>query len=201
MRAIANSGQARDWHVMAWDLRIAIFVTATVLLLYVSRASLLRPRSHGFFRFLAWEAIVGLTLLNAPVWFRRWLSWNQIISWILLLVSFIPLGLGIGGLRLRGQADPIARGDRALLAFERTTKLVVVGVFRYIRHPMYCSLLLLTWGLFFKGLSAVGGVLASAATLCLLLTARADEAECLRAFGNDYRNYMQRTRMFIPYVL
>ena len=47
---------------MAWDLRIAIFVGATLLLLYVSRASLRRPRSHGFFRFFAWEAILGLTL-------------------------------------------------------------------------------------------------------------------------------------------
>jgi len=200
MPAIANSGQDRDAQVMPWNLRIAIFITCTLLLLYVSRASLLRPRSHGFFRFFAWEAIVGLLLLNAPLWFRRWLSWNQIISWLLLLVSFIPLGLGVGGLRGRGQADPKARRDSELLAFERTTKLVDVGVFQYIRHPMYCSLLLLTWGLFFKDPSPTGAALASAATLSLVLTAKADEAECIEAFGDEYKNYMQRTRMFIPYV-
>ena len=83
-------------------------------------------------------------------------------------------------LRRRGQADPKARADTELLAFERTTKLVTVGIFRYIRHPMYCSLLLLTWGLFFKDPSSTGAALASAATLSLLLTAKADEAECIR---------------------
>jgi protein-S-isoprenylcysteine O-methyltransferase Ste14 len=186
---------------MSWDLRIAVFVTATLPLLYVSRASLVRPRSHGFFRFFAWEAIVGLSILNAPVWFRSWLSRNQIISWIMLLVSLIPLALGVGGLRRRGQPDPKARADTGLLAFERTTQLVSAGIFGYIRHPMYCSLLLLTWGLFFKDLSTGSAALASAGTLSLLLTAKADEAECLRAFGNDYRNYMQRTRMFIPHLL
>jgi protein-S-isoprenylcysteine O-methyltransferase Ste14 len=186
---------------MNWDIRVAVFVLATLLLLYVSRGSLFRPRSHGFFRFFAWEAILALALVNVPVWFRRWLSWNQIISWILLFLSLIPLTLGVHGLRRGGRADPNARGDSDLLALERTTKLVSVGIFRYIRHPMYCSLLLLTWGLFFKDPSVVGGSLAFAATLGLLLTAKADEAECLRAFGNDYRNYMQRTRMFIPYAL
>ena len=65
---------------------------------------------------------------------------------------------------------------------------------------MYCSLLVLTWGLFFKDPSSTGAALASAATLSLVLTAKADEAECIGAFGDDYRNYMKRTRMFIPYV-
>ena len=185
---------------MPWDLQIAIFITSTLLLLYVSRASLLRPRSHGFFRFFAWEAIVSLALLNAAAWFRRWLSWSQLVSWLLLLISLIPLGLGVDGLRRGGQADRKARGNIELMPFERTTKLVTVGIFRYIRHPMYGSLLLLAWGLFFKDPSWAGAALASAATLSLVLTAQADEAECIGAFGDEYRNYMRRTRMFIPYV-
>ena len=186
---------------MALDLRVVVFVAATLALLYVSRASLRRPQSHGFFRFFAWEAILGLVLMNAPVWFRRWLSWNQIVSWILLMASIVPLVLGVDGLRRRGQADPNARADAALLAFERTTRLVAVGVFRYIRHPMYSSLLLLTWGVYFKKPSAVATALACASTTALLLTVKADEAECLEAFGLQYRDYMNRTRMLIPYVL
>ena len=200
MRAIANSGQDRNWKVMAWALRIVVFAAATLVLVYVSRASLRSPRSHGFFRIFAWEAIVGLVLLNAPVWFRRWLSWNQIISWLLLLVSLIPLGLGVAGLLRGGQASTKARQAPQLLAFERTAKLVTAGIFRFIRHPMYCSLLVLTWGLFFKDPSSTGAALACAATLCLVLTAKADEAECIEAFGDEYRKYMRRTRMFIPYV-
>jgi protein-S-isoprenylcysteine O-methyltransferase Ste14 len=32
-------------------------------------------------------------------------------------------------------------------------------------------------------------------------TARADEAECVRYFGQPYREYMKRTRMFVPWLL
>jgi hypothetical protein len=38
-----------------------------------------------------------------------------------------------------------------------------------------------------------GGLLALAATLALIATAKADEAECTRFFGPAYRDYMQRT--------
>ena len=41
-----------------------IFLLATLGIGYISRASLLAPRSHGFYRFFAWEAILALTLLN-----------------------------------------------------------------------------------------------------------------------------------------
>ena len=142
-----------------------------------------------------------MALINIPVWFHHWRSWYQTISWILLFSSFIPLGLGLDALRRRGgPRDPNARPELELLAFERTSRLVSEGVFRYIRHPLYCSLLLLAWGLFFKSPSPIGVALAAVATLSLLLTARADEAECLQTFGTEYRNYMQRTKMFLPYV-
>jgi protein-S-isoprenylcysteine O-methyltransferase Ste14 len=186
---------------MGSDPRIGMFVAATLLLLYISRASLRKPRSHGFYRFFAWEAILGLTLINVPLWFRHWLSWNQIVSWIVLMASIIPLVLGVDALRRRGEADRSARADTTLLAFERTTRLVTAGVFRYIRHPMYSSLLLLTWGIFFKNPSPVGTILACVSTVFLLLTAKADEAECLEVFGSEYRDYMRRTRMLIPYVV
>ena len=36
------------------------------------------------------------------------------------------------------------------------------------------------------------------ATLFLIATARADEAECIPYFGQSYREYMKKTKMFIP---
>ena len=56
------------------------------------------------------------------------------------------------------------------------------------------------WGVLFKDPSLPGGLLALAATLGLIATARADEAECTRFFGPAYRDYMQRTRMFVPFL-
>lgn len=181
-----------------WQL--IVFVAASCALVYVSRQSLTRPRSHGFYRFFVWELMLALLLLNIGAWFRDWLSWHQVIAWVLLFGSLIPLIFGVQALRERGKPDASHRAEPGLMGFERTTKLVTDGVFRYIRHPLYSSLFLLDWGIFFKLPSWIGLVLASGATLFLLATARSDEAECIERFGLEYRQYMQRTRMFIPYI-
>jgi protein-S-isoprenylcysteine O-methyltransferase Ste14 len=123
------------------------------------------------------------------------------LSWTLLVVSLVPLVLGVPALRRRTAGAQQTRIEPELLGFEKTGSLISEGVFKYIRHPLYCSLLLLAWGLFFKAPSWVAGLLGAAATIFLLLTARADERECMTTFGDDYRSYMHRTKMFIPYVL
>jgi protein-S-isoprenylcysteine O-methyltransferase Ste14 len=186
---------------MPAEIRWTIFGVVSVLLAWVSRRSLLSARTHGFYRFFAWEMIVLLVLLNASAWFRDWLSLHQLISWAFLLVSLVPLILGLRALRARGMPDQSQRPDSTLLGFERTTQLVSGGIYRFIRHPLYCSLLLLAWGVFFKAPSTVAFLLAAAATGLLLMTARMDERECLQVFGSEYGEYMRRTRMFIPFVV
>ncbi len=177
------------------------FVLGSVVLIVISWTSLRHPNSHGFYRFFAWEAILGLIVLNIPKWFSRWLAWYQIISWILLFACLVPLIFGVQFLRTRGKPSKEERPDEQLMTFERTTKLVTSGIYRYIRHPLYSSLLLLAWGVFFKAPSQIGITLALLATLFLYATAKADEAECVQVFGSDYREYMKRTKMFIPYVI
>jgi protein-S-isoprenylcysteine O-methyltransferase Ste14 len=163
----------------------------------VSYASLRKPRSHGFYRFFAWEAILALVLLNLPVWFLRPFAWHQLISWALLIISLFLVITGLNLLRTTGNPQP-ERQDPTLLGLEKTTKLVTTGLYRHIRHPMYSSLLFLAGGVFFKQLSWLGLALAAAATYCLVRTARLEEIENIQYFGAAYQDYKQRTRMFIP---
>ena len=93
------------------------------------------------------------------------------------------------------------RVDATLYEFEKTSRLVSSGVFRYIRHPMYASLLALTWAVFCQDPSWPGLALAGLATALLVRTTLADEAECLAYFGEEYRRYMQRTRRYLPFLL
>ncbi len=176
------------------------FIVLTLVLVYISRKSLGSPQSHGFYRFLAWECILGLFLLNMRFWIYKPLAWNQLIAWILLFASFIPLGFGIHFLRTQGKQAEKREGDPALYGFEKTTNLVTNGIYKYIRHPLYCSLLLLTWGIFFKHITLTVATLAITATIFLVFTAKADEAECIRFFGSQYKDYMKRSKMFIPYI-
>jgi protein-S-isoprenylcysteine O-methyltransferase Ste14 len=83
---------------------------------------------------------------------------------------------------------------------EATTHLVTTGIFQFIRHPLYASLIYLSWGIFFKSPSLLGGCLAVVSTGFLIATARADESECLVKFGDEYIEYMKKTKMFIPLV-
>ncbi|MGE5074003.1 MAG: methyltransferase family protein, partial [Anaerolineae bacterium] len=140
--------------------RVAAFAVGSIGLICVSRKALARPRSHGFYRFFAWELMLVLLLLNLPRWFTNWLAWHQLISWFLLVVCIVPLAYGVKALSKRGEPDAAQRAEPELMAFERTTKLVTDGVYRYIRHPLYSSLFLLNWGIFFKAPSWIGLALA-----------------------------------------
>jgi protein-S-isoprenylcysteine O-methyltransferase Ste14 len=181
-------------------VKLACFLLATVGLVYVSRASLAVPGSHGFYRFFVWEAILGLALLNIDAWIRDPFSWHQLISWTLLVISAFLVVAGVRLLRQMGEPDA-QRDDVPMVAFEKTTTLVTTGAYRYVRHPLYSSLLFLAWGIFFKDPSWLGGLLAVAATLFLVATARVEEAENLRFFGEEYRDYARQTKMFIPFLL
>ncbi|MBM4329481.1 MAG: isoprenylcysteine carboxylmethyltransferase family protein [Deltaproteobacteria bacterium] len=181
-------------------LKLVIFVAASIGLIYVSRASLRAPGSHGFYRFFAWEFILALFLLNVEFWFVDPFSWRQLIAWFLLFASLPPLAFGVHGLVTRGKPAERRESEEHLLAFEKTTTLVTTGLYRYIRHPLYSSLLFLAWGIFFKLPSWPGAILALAATLALIATAKADEAECIRFFGPAYQEYMKETKMFVPFL-
>ena len=180
--------------------KLIAFAVLSVCLICISWGSLRTPHSHGFYRFFAWEFIVALFLLNVDAWFRDPFSWHQLASWFLLIVSIIPLAFGVRSLASQGRPVKHRQAEPQLLAFEKTTTLVNTGIYHYIRHPLYSSLLFLAWGIFFKVPTWLGALLALGATLFLLATARVDEAECIRFFGPAYETYMKQTKRFVPFL-
>lgn len=179
--------------------KVIAFVAVSAGLVWLSRASLRKPRYHGFYRLFAFEAILALILLNFDCWFCRPLSTHQIVSWLLLAVS--AAGATHGYLLLLKAGEPDSRrDDPSLIGIERTTELVQIGAYRYIRHPIYSSGLLGAWGVFFKQPSLMGACLAIITTFFFTATAKTEEAENVAYFGAAYQDYMKRTKMFIPYL-
>lgn len=172
-------------------LKLIIFAVASIGIVFASRNSLRNPHSHGFFRFFAFESTLVLLLLNLEHWFSDAFSPLQIISWLLLLASLL---LAIHGFYLIYTLGSPKRG------IEDTTTLVTLGAYRYIRHPLYTSLLLVSWGIFFKNPSILDGILALGICTFVVATAKAEEAENLHKFGADYAEYRKTTRMFLPFV-
>ena len=172
-------------------LEIIIFLIGSIGIIWISIPSLRQPGSHGFYRFFVWEIILGAFVLNLRDWFVQPMAWHQIISWILLIASLVLIIYGVILLRMVGKPTD---------ELEATTQLVTKGIYHFIRHPLYASLLYLAWGLFFKSPSLLDGCLAVVTTAFLYATARADEKECVLKFGEKYTDYMKQTRMFIPLV-
>lgn len=184
---------------MGNQFKLIVFVILTVGIAWLSRRSLREFRSHGFYRFFAWELILGLVLLNLDVWFSDPFSWHQLISWPLLLVSLYLIVHAVVLFRTAGGAGN-REGDPTLIGIEKTGHLVTSGPYRYIRHPFYSSLLFLALGAFFKQPSWLGGVLCALAIIMLVATAKIEEVENIAFFGEEYRTYMQQTKMFVPFI-
>ena len=181
-------------------IRYLAFAIGSVVLVTLSRKTLTHLRSHGFYRFFAWECILALIILNFPYWEINPFAPHQLISWLFLAISIFLVIHGVRLLKLIGKPSE-NRPDTELLAFEKTTQLVTVGAYKYIRHPLYSSLLFLAWGVFFKQPASLPGLLlALTASFFLLLTAKSDESECLLHFGDAYQVYMLGTKRFIPFL-
>jgi len=174
-------------------MRLIIFIVGTLGIAYFSwRLSIREKRFHGIYRFFVFEGILGLILLNYPYWFNKPFSLPQIISWI-VLIGAIPLSLG-GYYSLKMIGEP--RGN-----FENTSKLVMQGIYKYIRHPMYASLTLLLLGIFLKHVSVINTFIFSVSIIFLFATAKKEEKEMIQKFGDEYTLYLKKTKMFIPFIL
>ncbi len=180
--------------------RLLIFLTATVVLLFVSRGALRNPRVHGFYRFFAFEGVVGLMLLNGAWGPTNSPPWLMGVGQLLIVISILFVALAYLQLRRSGGFRE-RRATPENLPFENTARLVTGGIYRLIRHPMYSSLLLLAWAMFLRYPTLAGGVLLALTTLCLVAAARVEERENIAFFGERYREYMAKSRMFIPFVI
>jgi len=177
-----------------------LFGLLSLFILIISWNSLFISRNHGFYRFFSFECIAWLMASNMKAWFINPTHLNQLVSWLLLVVSVVLVLAGF--LHMRRKGKPLkSREGKALYAFEKTTELVDTGIFRYIRHPMYASLIFLTWGIYLKGPTLLLTVVAALSSIFLFLTALYDEKECIDYFGESYREYMRKSKRFIPFIL
>jgi protein-S-isoprenylcysteine O-methyltransferase Ste14 len=180
-------------------IKIAIFILVSIFFVWLSWSSLKSLRFHGFYRFFAFESILILVLLNVNYWFVKPFGLYQIISWILLTICTFMAAYGFITLQKLGKPDK-KRDDPSIKGVERTTALVTTGAYNYIRHPLYSSLIYGAWGVFFKQMSALTFALAVIIVVFTTLTAKIEESENISFFGEAYRDYMKRTKMFIPFI-
>jgi protein-S-isoprenylcysteine O-methyltransferase Ste14 len=170
-----------------------VLITGTIAIMIFSWfLSIKYKRYHGITRFFSFESIFILMLFNYKLWFRNPFSIMQIISWILLFLSIVIAFSGFYILKKRGKPDS---------NFENTTVLITTGIFGYIRHPLYLSLVLLGFGIVLKDAGTKQFVSGLVNLAAIYITARIEEEEMISKFGNEYSEYIKKTWMFLPFIL
>ena len=174
------------------NIKIIIFALATIEFIIYSWPLLLNPRSYVFFRFFAFEAILTLFLINAGFLLTALTSPAGIASLVLLAGAIIFTANGFYLIRVIGRAKVLA---------EDTDTLVTAGIYNYIRHPLYGSLIFLSWAGFLKHITQTTTLLVLAITILLAITAGLEEKENIKKFGQSYEEYLGKTKMFVPFLV
>ena len=71
-------------------------------------------------------------------------------------------------------------------------------IYKYLRHPMYVSEILLYLGLLLINLSIIAAIVWLAAIVFLYFICRYEEKLLLERFGADYEQYMREVPMWVP---
>jgi protein-S-isoprenylcysteine O-methyltransferase Ste14 len=87
------------------------------------------------------------------------------------------------------------------VVFKENHELIERGPYRWVRHPIYTSILLMVLGTVLAAghIASFVGLLFMAAGLWIKL--RQEEALMLRHFPDQYADYMSRVKALIPFVL
>jgi protein-S-isoprenylcysteine O-methyltransferase Ste14 len=77
--------------------------------------------------------------------------------------------------------------------------LVTTGPYRYLRHPIYASILLLVWAVVSANASPASVALGVLATAMLVLRMIFEETLLRRAYP-EYEDYARRTKRVVPFI-
>ena len=79
-------------------------------------------------------------------------------------------------------------------------KLISIGAYKYIRHPMYFSVLLIMGGVIISDINLINIICYSILIMVLYLKAKKEEMLWSKKL-EKYESYKKRTKMFIPFIL
>lgn len=153
-------------------------------------------------RWLPPPAIVALTAglmwLSESYLFYGAMGWGSQRGMVELLVIFGLVALALGLMGVAAWQFRQARTTLLPFAPEQTRQLVITGIFRYSRNPIYVgdALLLLAWG------SYLGNVLSLVWLVPFIIYMNkvqiaAEEHALAAKFGREYQDYCQQVRRWI----
>jgi protein-S-isoprenylcysteine O-methyltransferase Ste14 len=156
-------------------------------------------RQEGLF-ILVTLRLVGLTAVAGLIAYLinpAWMAWAAVPLPLWLRWTGVGLAL-IAGLLVVWMFRTLGRNLTDTVVTRKQHTLVTNGPYRWVRHPLYTSAAMLTLANFLAAANWFFFIAGGLVFLLLAIRTRKEEENLVARFGDDYRNYMQRTGRFVP---
>ncbi len=121
---------------------------------------------------------------------------SQVSSFNLMPLLLLSLSLIIGSFALINmRLDNL----NIIPALKKQHKLTTHGIYRFIRHPMYTSVLLLSSGLMLSNTHPISQLVMLILIIDLILKSNLEERLLNKRF-KQYKNYKNNTGRFLPFL-
>lgn len=179
--AVQHSIMARQWFKRRWTRIVPAAVERSTFVL--ATCAILTTL------FVQWRPIegtlwsVGSPAARAVLWTLFGLGWGLVLVTTFLIDHFDLFGLK--------QVIRYFRGTP-----HREPSFLVRSIYRRVRHPLYLGFLVGFWAT--PEMTLGHALFAALATGFILVAVRFEEADLVRAHGQDYVRYRQRVPMLVP---
>jgi len=143
----------------------------------------------------AGQAILAILFIGV------WLSDSFFFKYSTGLNEYISLTVRLPvGIILLILSGYLARASMKIVFGEVRSEPAVIRdrVYKYLRHPMYVSEILLYLGLLLINLSIIAAIVWLLGIIFLYFICRYEEKLLLARFGSDYEQYLREVPMWIP---
>jgi protein-S-isoprenylcysteine O-methyltransferase Ste14 len=156
-------------------------------------------KGEGAFRLL--RPLLGIPVLAGFLAYAVWpplMAWSQFplqpeLRWSGLLIAIAGIAL------LVWVQKHLSRNFTGTVQIRPGGNVVQTGPYKYVRHPMYWSFLLLGGGFFLLTASwFIGGGFIFIILIVMIVRTPIEEQALLRAYGAEYADYLKRTGKFFP---
>jgi protein-S-isoprenylcysteine O-methyltransferase Ste14 len=151
-------------------------------------------------KFLVFLAAIGMMIVPMIYVFTPWLnSLNMGLPDWARWVGII--GFGFGLILFWWVHKTLGKNWSPILEIRKNHKLITNGPYKYIRHPMYTQIwiwVICQWLILSNWVVGLVGIL----TWTILYVIRIPEEEkmMVEEFGQEYEDYMRKTKKIIPWV-
>lgn len=151
-------------------------------------------------KFLVFLAAIGMMIVPMIYVFTPWLnSLNMGLPDWARWVGII--GFGFGLILFWWVHKTLGKNWSPILEIRKNHKLITNGPYKYIRHPMYTQIwiwVICQWLILSNWVVGLVGIL----TWTILYVIRIPEEEkmMVEEFGQEYEDYMRKTKKIIPWI-